>query len=281
MSESKFPYATEEQVRKGKSVAWLSYLGIFFVIPLSMERENPYAMHHVRQGITLLIFRMGLVIGIMLLWILGLIIIAAVGYPIGSLILMTIGYGLMLIVGLVGSVFAIIGLVKAASGNLWKIPIIGGLGERWFGKKLACEEIKETTRRKNMYCRNCGKEVAQNAEYCIHCGVKPLNANKFCQNCAAQTNPEQEVCLSCGVRLKKSAISAQPYTGDQKDWLTTLLLAIFLGTLGVHRFYTGHIGIGVVQLLTAGGCGIWTLIDIIMIATGDFKDAEGKLLHKS
>jgi TM2 domain-containing membrane protein YozV len=61
----------------------------------------------------------------------------------------------------------------------------------------------------------------------------------------------------------------------QKDWLTTLLLCIFLGGLGVHRFYTGHTAIGVVQLLTLGGCGIWALIDLIMIITGDFKDANG------
>ena len=68
---------------------------------------------------------------------------------------------------------------------------------------------------------------------------------------------------------------------EQKDWLTTLLLCIFLGVLGVHRFYTGHIGIGIVQLLTLGGCGIWSLIDLIMIATGKFKDANGNpLLRK-
>lgn len=65
-----------------------------------------------------------------------------------------------------------------------------------------------------------------------------------------------------------------------KDWLTTLLLAIFLGCFGAHRFYAGHTGTGVAQLLTAGGCGIWALIDIISIATGKFKDKNGNDLVK-
>ena len=75
----------------------------------------------------------------------------------------------------------------------------------------------------------------------------------------------------------------QPYQpiGMQKDWLTTLLLCIFVGFLGVHRFYTGHIGIGVVQLLTFGGCGIWWIVDLIMIATGTYTDSNGFPLFKS
>lgn len=62
---------------------------------------------------------------------------------------------------------------------------------------------------------------------------------------------------------------------SDKEWLVTLLLSLFLGTLGVHRFYVGKIGTGILQLITLGGCGIWTLIDIIMIVTGKFKDKDG------
>lgn len=68
---------------------------------------------------------------------------------------------------------------------------------------------------------------------------------------------------------------------EQKDWMVTLLLCLFVGVLGVHRFYVGKIGSGVAQLLTMGGCGIWSLVDLIMIITGSFKDAEGRdLLRK-
>ena len=62
---------------------------------------------------------------------------------------------------------------------------------------------------------------------------------------------------------------------SQKNFVATLILAILLGGLGVHRFYVGKIGTGIVMLLTFGGLGIWTLIDIIMIAVGNFKDSSG------
>ena len=67
---------------------------------------------------------------------------------------------------------------------------------------------------------------------------------------------------------------------ESKDnkWLTCLLLCFLLGYLGAHRFYTGHIGIGIIQLLTLGGCGIWTLIDFILIVSGNFKDAQGNTI---
>ncbi len=65
-----------------------------------------------------------------------------------------------------------------------------------------------------------------------------------------------------------------------KDKMTALLLSIFLGTLGVDRFYLGYIGLGIVKLITAGGCGIWWLIDVIMIATDKVKAADGSELKR-
>lgn len=75
-------------------------------------------------------------------------------------------------------------------------------------------------------------------------------------------------------------ITSAPTPSGEKDWLITLLLCIFLGGLGIHRFYVGKTGTGILMLLTLGGCGIWIIIDIIMIATGSFKDAEGRDLKK-
>ena len=54
------------------------------------------------------------------------------------------------------------------------------------------------------------------------------------------------------------------------------LLCFFLGGLGVHRFYVGKIGTGILMIFTLGGLGIWLIIDFVMILTGSFKDKEGK-----
>ncbi len=65
--------------------------------------------------------------------------------------------------------------------------------------------------------------------------------------------------------------------GGNRSWTTTALLCMFLGWLGVHRFYSGRVISGIFQLLTFGGFGIWVLIDLIMIFTDSFTDDMGLL----
>ena len=60
-----------------------------------------------------------------------------------------------------------------------------------------------------------------------------------------------------------------------KGWTAALLLSVLLGQLGVDRFYLGHIGLGVLKLITFGGCGIWWIVDVILIATRKMTDADG------
>ena len=69
-----------------------------------------------------------------------------------------------------------------------------------------------------------------------------------------------------------------PGVFSDKDYLTTLLLSLFVGTLGVDRFYLGYTGLGVAKLLTLGGCGIWHIIDFILVATHKLPDAQGRPL---
>lgn len=69
-------------------------------------------------------------------------------------------------------------------------------------------------------------------------------------------------------------------TGEKskKDWLTTLLLCLFAGGLGIHRFYVGKIGSGLLYLYTVGFLGIGTLIDLINIVRGKFIDINGNTI---
>jgi TM2 domain-containing membrane protein YozV len=62
---------------------------------------------------------------------------------------------------------------------------------------------------------------------------------------------------------------------SEKNFVAALLLCLLLGFVGVHRFYVGKIGTGILQLITFGGLGIWALIDLIMIAIGKFTDKSG------
>jgi ribosomal protein L40E len=122
-----------------------------------------------------------------------------------------------------------------------------------------------------MFCRACGAEVLQTAQICPKCGSPPLAAKVFCQHCGAGTDPAAVVCVKCGVALSQAA-------GEQKDWLVALLLSVVVGYLGVDRFYLGYVGLGILKLITGGACGIWWLVDVILIATNKLPDAQGRPL---
>lgn len=101
-----------------------------------------------------------------------------------------------------------------------------------------------------IYCKDCGKQISDAAQVCPYCGSPMVN-------------------------------TVQDPNKSSKDWLTTLLLCFFLGALGVHSFYAGKTAIGVIQLITLGGCGIWSLIDFVMIICGSYKDGEGKIVRNN
>jgi len=67
---------------------------------------------------------------------------------------------------------------------------------------------------------------------------------------------------------------------SDKGFVPALLLCFFLGVFGVHRFYVGKIGTGILMLLTLGGFGIWQIIDFVMIAVGSFTDKQGRQLRR-
>jgi TM2 domain-containing membrane protein YozV len=122
--------------------------------------------------------------------------------------------------------------------------------------------------------------------------------SRSCPNCGAQANSDK--CEFCGTQVAQSVPQSvpqntvQPFSGSaqvpqgdvsSRDWTTTLILSIFLGALGVDRFYVGKTGTGVVKLLVSI-CSlgflawVWWLVDIIFIATGKFTDDQGKVVKQ-
>lgn len=110
-----------------------------------------------------------------------------------------------------------------------------------------------------------------------------LPAGKSVLRQQAETSVRQEVGSNVELSVKHSvnkteagrkAVAAAS-GGGGKSWIAALLLCLFLGGLGIHRFYLGYTWQGVVQLLTLGGFGIWALIDLIRIIIRDLKPKDG------
>jgi TM2 domain-containing membrane protein YozV/RNA polymerase subunit RPABC4/transcription elongation factor Spt4 len=111
-----------------------------------------------------------------------------------------------------------------------------------------------------MHCRNCGKGVDAQAVVCPSCGVPPLLEKNFCQNCGNATQPNQAICTSCGVSLSQKTTAS-----GNKSKIAAGLLAIFLGSLGIHKFYLGYSKEGAIMLVASlvGACltfGVATLV---------------------
>ncbi len=126
----------------------------------------------------------------------------------------------------------------------------------------------------------------------------PFGTVTTCSSCGGRILAAADVCPRCGVRQNDFSSRAgtaplgyTPLTARELDLptrttvserriLPTLLFCILLGIFGAHRFYVGRIATGVAQLLTLGGLGIWWLIDLIMLLTESFRDAEGRRLQE-
>ena len=101
----------------------------------------------------------------------------------------------------------------------------------------------------------------------------------FCPKCGAPVEDSATFCPKCGTSLQAQPASPlDSKVPSDGRWLIALLLCFFLGCLGIHRFYVGKTGSGIEMLLTCGGCGIWALVDFIMILVNSFTDKDGRPL---
>ncbi len=133
-----------------------------------------------------------------------------------------------------------------------------------------------------MFCKNCGAELNENAVACMSCGFAKGTGEKFCANCGKEVNEGAAICTNCGASIKKVAVGT---VDDQKSKLVAVLLAFFLGSIGIHDFYLGYNKYGVIKIVltvcTGIGGAIWALVDFIRLLTGSLStDANGVELKK-
>jgi hypothetical protein len=95
------------------------------------------------------------------------------------------------------------------------------------------------------------------------------------QNQEATTSISQSQLEKEAANQVISQTQKQSNGGGGKSQVIALILCVLLGGIGIHRFYLGYTWQGVVQLLTAGGCGVWAIIDLIRIITGDLQPKDG------
>ena len=127
------------------------------------------------------------------------------------------------------------------------------------------------------YCKFCGQVIDADCVICPKCG-KQVEEIKYSRPDNIIINNNNNASSSASA----SAMFGNASNVSPKSWLVTLLLCLFLGTIGIHRFYVGKIGTGILMilLLMTGVSAIWAVIDLILIILGKFKDKQGLLIKR-
>lgn len=118
-----------------------------------------------------------------------------------------------------------------------------------------------------MYCKNCGKELENNAAFCPCCGVSTG---------ATPQQPQYQQPIINIINTNTNVNRCTNYI-HKKKW-TAFWLCLLLGEFGIHRFYVGKAGTGIIWLFTCGLFGIGWLVDLFVILFGGFRDKAGQPL---
>ncbi|MBR2954427.1 MAG: TM2 domain-containing protein [Clostridia bacterium] len=115
-----------------------------------------------------------------------------------------------------------------------------------------------------MYCKQCGESINPNQAICVKCGVKVGEGNNYCSNCGKTIDPTASVCLNCGFAVKKNINS---------DKMMLAIVALLVGTFGIHNFMMGESKKGIVKILLCwtGISSIIALIDAIKLFTDKYE----------
>lgn len=132
-------------------------------------------------------------------------------------------------------------------------------------------------------CPECGNQMSDQAKACPNCGAQKKET-KFCKHCGEQIDKECVVCPKCGKQIEQltdankniiinnnasasanATVVTPVYVGKEKNKWVAFLLCFFLGYFGIHKFYEGKVGMGILYLLTFGLCGIGWIVDTILL----------------
>ncbi len=166
------------------------------------------------------------------------------------------------------------------------------------GAATAAPTVDGRTESPTKFCAHCGAALSSAAEFCGTCGeatsatATPRSPGTrwtvripgqsdvtvdflTLQGWVREGRVKPETLVIDPINQMILAAKGVPGLFSDKQWTVALILSILLGGLGVDRFYLGHVGVGIGKLLTAGGLGIWWLVDVILIATRNVKDSTG------
>ena len=128
-----------------------------------------------------------------------------------------------------------------------------------------------------MFCKKCGKQIEESQRYCQYCGYDNTisSTNQRAEDRQSYQQPQQPNVV---VNNYAGPQYGSWHTPSPKDKTITLVLAILLGIIGVHRFYVGKVGTGILYFLSGGLLGIGWIVDIVKIASGTFTDGAGRII---